>query len=221
MRVYLAKDLLQANQSNADENRRILKENATLMVNIIGSPGCGKTTMLQQTLKHFSKWRTSVIVGDLYTSEDAEKLAPWCDKILQINTEGGCHLEAGYIGDLMVKEGLLQKDILFIENIGNLVCPAEFDLGEDLRVALISVTEGNDKPRKYPLPFQSAAATLVTKMDLLPYCTFDLQTLNEDLHRINPGLEIFKVSCTNGEGLDSWYQWLDKQLQAKKRQGSN
>jgi hydrogenase nickel incorporation protein HypB len=215
MRVYLTKDLLHANKSNAEENRKLLAEKGTLMVNVIGSPGCGKTTLIQRTLQAFSGYRVSIIVGDLYTSEDAEKLTPWCEKVLQINTEGACHLEAGHIGHIMAKENLLASDLLFIENIGNLVCPAAFDLGEDFRVTLLSVAEGNDKPRKYPRPFQSSAAALVTKTDLLPYCTFDMKTATGDLQTINPDLEVFQVSCTSGEGLDSWYKWLDGKLQAK------
>lgn len=215
MRVYLTKDLLHANKSNAEENRRFLAEKGTLMVNVIGSPGSGKTTLIERTLQAFSRNRVSIIVGDLYTSEDAEKLTPWCDKVLQINTEGACHLEAGHIGHIMAKENLFESDLLFIENIGNLVCPAAFDLGEDFRVALLSVTEGNDKPRKYPLPFKSSSAALITKTDLLPYCDFDMNTATEDLQKINPDLKVFQVSCKSGEGLDSWCKWLDARLQAK------
>lgn len=221
MRVYLARDLFQANQTNAEENRKLLAENNILMVNVMGSPGCGKTTLLQRTLKALSECRVSVIVGDLYTSEDADKLAPWCDKILQVNTEGACHLEAGYIGHLLIEEDLLQSDIIFVENIGNLVCPAEFDLGEDFSVALISVTEGNDKPRKYPLLFKNSTAALATKIDLQPFCDFNTQELEEDLKRINPGLNIFKISCKSGEGLEPWFKWIGKQLLVKKKSVSN
>lgn len=217
MRIYLARDLLKANQSNAAENRRILAESAVLMLNVIGSPGSGKTALLEATLKTLSAYRTAVVEGDLYTSEDAQKLAPWCDHVLQINTEGACHLEAGYIGHLLLRENLLSAELLFIENIGNLVCPAEFDLGEDLRVVLISVTEGNDKPRKYPLSFKGASAVVITKTDLLPYCDFSIETVLEDLGRINPDLKIFTVSTKSGEGLESWCRWLEMQLTAKKR----
>ncbi|MEW5784225.1 MAG: hydrogenase nickel incorporation protein HypB [Bacillota bacterium] len=217
MRVYLAKDLLQANQGNAEENRRLLKKNAALMVNVIGSPGSGKTTLLEATLKTLPSYRTAVIEGDLYTSEDAQRLAPWCDKVLQINTEGACHLEAGQIGQLMAQENLLSAELLFIENIGNLVCPAEFDLGEDLRIVLVSVTEGNDKPRKYPSAFKYASAVVITKTDLLPYCDFSMDTALEDLGRINPDLYIFEVSTKSGEGLEKWRRWLEAQWQAKKR----
>lgn len=217
MRVYLAKDLLQANQGNADENRRLLKKHAALMVNVIGSPGSGKTTLLEETLKTLPSYRRAVIEGDLYTSEDAQRLAPWCENVLQINTEGACHLEAGHIGHLMVQENLLSADLLFIENIGNLVCPAEFDLGEDLRIVLISVTEGNDKPRKYPLAFKSASAVVISKIDLLPYCDFSIDTALEELSRINPDLNIFTLSTKSGEGLAKWRHWLEMQLQAKKR----
>ena len=215
MRVYLAKDLLQANQQSAEENRRLLEQNNVFMVNVIGSPGSGKTSLLEATLKAIPSTRRAVIEGDLYTSEDAEKLAPWCEKVLQINTEGACHLEAGHIGQLIVQEDLLSADLLLVENIGNLVCPAEFDLGEDLRVVLISITEGNDKPRKYPLAFQNASAVVITKTDLLPYCNFSIDTALADLRKINSNLKIFTVSTNSGEGLETWCRWLEDRLQAK------
>ncbi|MEW5784847.1 MAG: hydrogenase nickel incorporation protein HypB [Bacillota bacterium] len=208
-----------ANQNNADENRRLLNQNAALMINIIGSPGPGKTTLLEATLKEMPSYRTAVIEGDL-TSEDAQKLAPWCENVFQINTEGAYHLEAGHIGRLLIQENLFSTEFLFIENIGNLVCPAEFDLGEDMRIVVISVTEGNDKPRKYPLSFQNAAAVVVTKMDLLPYCDFSIDTARADLGRINPDLSIFTVSTKSGKGLDEWCRYLETRFRAKKRSAS-
>jgi hydrogenase nickel incorporation protein HypB len=216
MRVYLAKELLEANQNNAGENRSLLRASGVLMVNLIGSPGSGKTALLEHTLKKLSGYRTAVIEGDLYTDEDARRLSSWCNQIVQINTEGSCHLEAGYIGHLLAQENLLSAELLFIENIGNLVCPAEFDLGEDIRVVLLSVTEGNDKPRKYPLAFKVADAAVVTKTDLLPYCDFNLNQLNEDLRKINENLALFTVSTKTGEGLGDWCKWLEKLLQRKR-----
>lgn len=224
MRVFLAKNLREANQSNAQENRKILSDNKILLVNIIGSPGSGKTALLEHTLKFISKhYRAAVIEADLYTSEDSDRLEPWCEAVLQINTEGGCHLEAGFIGHLITAEApyLLDMDVIFIENIGNLVCPAEFDLGEDLRIALLSVTEGNDKPRKYPLAYKDSQASLITKTDLLPYCSFDLNEALNDLNRINSSIKIFPLSVQTGNDTGDWFQWLKARVEAKKNNAGN
>lgn len=221
MRIYLAKNLLEANQNCADNNRQLLHENKVLMVNLLGSPGSGKTQLLQETFKQFELYRTAVIEGDLFTAEDAEKLTPWCDKAVQINTEGSCHLEAAHIWHILQKENLLSFDLLFIENIGNLVCPAEFDLGENLKVIALSVAEGNDKPRKYPMAFKSAEVALITKIDLLPFCDFSVDRALDDLTRINPDLKVIAVSAKTGEGLNNWFHWLENKLMRIKKSVSS
>ncbi len=220
MRVYLAKKLREANSNNAADNRRFLEQYGVLMVNIMGSPGCGKTSLLEETLRRLSsRYRLAVIEGDLYTAEDAERLKPWAAEIVQINTEGGCHLEANLIGQLLTSDSpaLLQTEMLFVENIGNLICPAEFDLGEDLRVTLLSVTEGNDKPRKYPLAFKEAQATLITKTDLLAYVNFSLEQAMLDLKKLNAEGAIFPLSVKTGEGVENWCHWLEQKLAEKRK----
>jgi hydrogenase nickel incorporation protein HypB len=215
MRIYLAKDLLSANKNDADLVRSILLENNILMINLIGSPGSGKTSLLEATFKNLTQHKKVVIEGDLFTAEDAERLVPYCDKVIQINTEGDCHLLAGQISQLIIQDQLIFADLLVVENIGNLVCPADFDLGEDIRLTVISVTEGNDKPRKYPLAFKNASAVIITKTDLLPYCEFSVSRAKEDLHRINPDLKIFTLSTYNNMGMTEWIQWLTDQIKLK------
>lgn len=215
MRVYLAKDLLQANRDDAGMVRSVLLDNKIFMVNLIGSPGSGKTSLLEATFEQLNQYKKVVIEGDLYTAEDSLRLSPHCDKVIQINTEGDCHLLAGQISQLISREELVFADLLVVENIGNLVCPADFDLGEDIRVTVISVTEGNDKPRKYPLAFKNASAVIIAKADLLPYCNFSVAMAEEDLYRINPDLKIFTLSTTNGMGMTEWVQWLNDQIQSK------
>jgi len=224
MRVYLAKNLREANQNNALDNRKILSEKRILLVNIIGSPGSGKTALLEHTLKIISEnYRVAVIEADLYTAEDSGRLEPWCEAVLQINTEGGCHLEAGNINHLLTVEApyLLNMDIIFIENIGNLICPAEFDLGEDCRVTLLSVTEGNDKPRKYPLAYQDSKVTLITKTDLLPYCSFSIDEALNDLKKINSAIQVFPMSVQTENGMGDWIQWLKACVEVKKNNAGN
>lgn len=215
MRIYLAKDLLSANKNDADSVRSILLENNMLMINLIGSPGSGKTSLLEATFKNLTQHKKVVIEGDLFTAEDAERLMPYCNKVIQINTEGDCHLLAGQISQLIIQDQLIFADLLVVENIGNLVCPADFDLGEDIRVTVISVTEGNDKPRKYPLAFKNSSAVIITKTDLLPYCDFSVCRAEEDLHRINPDLKIFTLSTYNSVGMTEWTQWLTGQIKLK------
>ncbi len=215
MRIYLAKDLLSANKNDADKVHSILLENNILMINLIGSPGSGKTSLLEATFKNLTQHKKVVIEGDLFTAEDAERLMPYCDKVIQINTEGDCHLLAGQISQLIIQDQLLFADLLVVENIGNLVCPADFDLGEDIRVTVISVTEGNDKPRKYPLAFKNASAVIITKTDLLPYCDFSISRAEEDLYRINPDLKIFPLSTYNNMGMTEWTKWLTDQIRLK------
>lgn len=217
MKIYLGRELREANKNSAADNRVMLDRHGVLMINIIGSPGAGKTALLERTLKQLtSRLTIAVVEGDLYTDADARRLEALCARVLQINTEGSCHLEAGDIGHLLASEGLLEADIVFVENIGNLVCPAAFDLGEDLRVALVSVTEGADKPRKYPLTFRDSHACVISKTDLLPYCEFDLDMVNADLRAINSGLTIFPLSAKSGEGLAKWYAWLEASVKEKK-----
>ncbi len=215
MRVYLAKDLLQANRDDAGMVRSVLLDNKIFMANLIGSPGSGKTSLLEATFDHLNQYKKVVIEGDLYTVEDALRLSPHCDKVIQINTEGDCHLLAGQISQLIFREQLVFADLLIVENIGNLVCPADFDLGEDIRITVISVTEGNDKPRKYPLAFKNASAVIISKADLLPYCNFSVNRAKEDLYRINPELKIFTISTENGMGMIEWVQWLSEQIKIK------
>ncbi|MEW6080973.1 MAG: hydrogenase nickel incorporation protein HypB [Bacillota bacterium] len=219
MRVYLSKDLREANRSGANANREILQEKRILMVNLIGSPGAGKTSLLEHTLQNLSKSRrASVIEADLYTAKDAQRLEPWCWEVIQLNTEGACHLEAGMIGRIIEdNEALLASDIIFIENIGNLICPAEFDLGEDLRVAMMSATEGSDKPSKYPLAFKGSQAILISKIDLLPYCDFDVAGVLEELRLANEDATVIQVSAKTGEGVGQWCQWLEQQLEDKRK----
>ncbi len=162
-----------------------------------------------------------VIEGDLYTDQDAQRIEQQGVKVVQINTEGTCHLDAGMVNHAYQELFTEKPDLLFIENVGNLVCPAEFDLGEDLRVVVISVPEGNDKITKYPLVFQRADAVLVNKIDLLPFTDFDVTKVQKDIGLINPKTKIFLVSARNGDGLEEWIAWLLEQIQAKKTTNRN
>lgn len=216
MRIYLSKDLREANSICADDNRKMLAENGVLLLNLMGSPGSGKTSLLEHTLPKLpDSCRVAVIEGDIYTAKDSERLSSCCSQVTQINTEGECHLEAGAVGYLLQEQGMLASDLVVIENVGNLVCPAEFDLGEDVKVAQLSVTEGDDKPAKYPLLFREAHCVLITKLDLLPYCNFDLQGVIRDLQTINPELKIVPISVKTGEGSEVWVEWLLEQIKAK------
>lgn len=184
---------------------------------MMSSPGSGKTTILERTIEHLNdRLKIGVIEGDLYTDQDAERIEKKGVAVKQINTEGACHLDAGMVGKAFSEIGSNQLDLVFIENVGNLVCPAEFDLGEDYRAAVISTTEGNDKPTKYPLLFFQAAVVLVNKIDLLPYVDFDLDRLREDIRKINPAARIFKISGKTGEGVEDWCGWLLEEVQKKK-----
>lgn len=215
MKVVMAQKLLRANQQVARENRARLGR--ILAVNLVSSPGAGKTAILEQTIAALKdEFRIGVIEGDIYTTRDAERIAVHGVEVVQVNTTGACHLDASMIARALDEMSVDGLDILFIENVGNLVCPAEFDLGEDGKVAVLSVAEGGDKPAKYPLVFQEARAVLINKSDLLPYSDFDLETVEREIRDINPAISIFVVSAKTGEGLEAWYAWLKNAVREKK-----
>ena len=221
MKVFVAENLLAANQEVAEQNRKLLKKYGLTLINLIGGPGSGKTTLLEQTVQNLGrKLRFGIIEGDIYTTRDAERLERLGVEVIQINTAGACHLDAAMISRVLSDLPLGELDILIVENVGNLVCPAEFDLGEDTKVAVLSVTEGNDKPAKYPLVFREAKACVLTKLDLLPYTDFDLERVREEIAEINPGLAVFPVSARTGEGMGEWCRWVAAQAQAKKPSAS-
>ena len=217
MEIPVIKNILEANEKTADQIRELMAKKGILVLNLISSPGAGKTTLLERTLTDLKpEFKMAVIEGDLQTDNDARRVAATGAQAAQINTEGGCHLNSSMILAALEKLDLDGVDILFIENVGNLVCPVEFDCGEDAKVALLSVAEGDDKPEKYPLLFHLAKAMALNKIDLLPYVDFDTQRAAKFARKLNSDLEIFELSCRSREGLEGWYDWLRKQASAKK-----
>ena len=208
--VQIEQDILGKNNEYADTNRQWLQQHAVLALNLVSSPGSGKTSLLTRTINDLNQQLSmAVIEGDQQTSQDAERIRETGVKALQINTGKGCHLDAHMVGHGIESLSLADDSVLFIENVGNLVCPAAFDLGEAHKVVILSVTEGEDKPIKYPDMFHAADLMLLNKVDLLPYLDFDVERCIEMARRVNPNIEVLLVSAKSGEGLDGWYQWLD------------
>lgn len=199
-------------------NRETFKESKTLVINLMSSPGSGKTTLLEETVKSLiNEYTIAVIEGDLATDLDAQRLSLLGINTVQINTVGGCHLDARMIAKILPEFELNQIDILFIENIGNLVCPSGYDLGQDYKVVVLSVPEGNDKIPKYPVMFRRTDLTIINKIDLLPYVTFSLEQAKKDLAAINPEAQLMGLSAQTGEGIEDWINWLkDAYLQCTK-----
>ena len=219
MQIPVVRNVLEANEKMAGHVRRLFSEKGILALNLISSPGAGKTTLLERTLSDLAgEFRMAVVEGDLQTDNDARRVAATGAQAVQINTDGGCHLDSNMILTSLESLDLTGVDILFIENVGNLVCPVEFDCGEDAKVALLSVAEGDDKPEKYPLLFNLAKAMLLNKTDLLPYVDFDMARARNFATKLNKDLDIFEVSCRKGDGLEGWYNWL-RSMRAAKKEG--
>jgi hydrogenase nickel incorporation protein HypB len=209
MQIKVLKDIMAANTQNAGANQARLDAHGILGVNIMASPGAGKTTFILATIDSLGQAaRVGVIEGDIASSIDAEKVAQKDVPVVQINTGGGCHLDAGQIAAGLDNLPLDNLDIVLIENVGNLVCPSEFKLGEHLRVVILSVPEGDDKPYKYPGMFASADVIIVTKTDILPYFDFDLEKFKKAVSGLKPGILIFPLSARTGEGFSEWTDWL-------------
>lgn len=217
MEVKVMKDILGQNDAIAAALREQLAEQRVFVLNLLGSPGSGKTTLLEKTIAALNKkLRLAVIEGDLFTSKDADRIARHDVPVIQINTSGGCHLDAPMIEKALKELNTDALDLLIIENVGNLVCPAEFALGEDVKAVVLSVTEGNDKPLKYPLIFKESALTLLNKIDLVPYTDFNVAAATEDITTIHPGAAVLPVSARTGEGLAAWLDWLCARVQEKR-----
>lgn len=209
MKIKLEADVLKDNNLAAAYNRKLFKDHQTLVINIMSSPGAGKTTLLEETIKALRhEFRVAVIEGDLATDRDAERLRSLGIKTVQINTVGGCHLDARMIVKTLPEIELDNIDILFIENIGNLVCPSGYDLGQDYKVVVLSVPEGNDKIPKYPVMFRRTDLTIINKVDLLPYVSFSVEEAEKDLETINPEALLMVLSAKTGEGLEGWVNWI-------------
>jgi len=212
VKVKVATKILEANDRIALENRRLFDKAGLFVINLMSAPGAGKTSILEKTLLQKSGLRIGVIEGDIAGSDDAERIARCGAPVVQINTGGACHLDANMIYEVLGELPLQELDLLVIENVGNLVCPAEFNLGENLKVMVLSIAEGHDKPLKYPLMFQESSALILNKIDLAPYLDVDLEKIRRDASLLNPRLKIFEVSCRTGQGLPEWVAWLKEQI---------
>jgi len=213
MEIKVLKDILSANEEIAQRNRKLLDSKGIFAVNLMASPGAGKTSLVLETIKGLKeKTRIGVIEGDLSSSVDAEAISKENVPVIQINTGGGCHLDANMISKALSNLPLENIELLLIENVGNLVCPAQFALGEHKRVLISSTPEGDDKPLKYPLMFNKVDAVLINKIDLLPYLQFNTENFVRTVRGINEKVDIFPVSCTTGQGIQEWVSWLLNQM---------
>lgn len=203
------KNILDRNQDKANEVRTLLKSRNIVMMNLISSPGAGKTSLLERTLEFLDgRIQTGIIEGDITTDRDAQRLKKFGHPIVVINTEGGCHLDSYSISRALEAFDLDDLDLIFVENVGNLICPSHFDLGENSKLAVVSTAEGDDKPAKYPMLFRDAEAVVLNKTDLIPYTNFNYEKFCADLRNINPHVPLMEVSCVTGLGLTVWYDWL-------------
>ena len=214
--IKIVRKVLDVNDTIAHQNRELFREKGVYVINVMSSPGSGKTAILVETLSHITaKIRCAVIVGDICTSNDADRLAGFGAPIVQVNTDafgGDCHLAAHVIKTAVNNFNLDDIDLLIVENIGNLVCPAEFDVGENLRIVVLSVTEGEDKPLKYPLMFRVCDAALLNKIDLLPYLDYDREAAVQNILKVNPQMPVFEISAKTQEGFDAWIEWLKQKI---------
>lgn len=218
--IKVVRRVLDVNEMMADQNRRRFAESNVFVLNVMSSPGAGKTTLLEKTLEQLMPdVRCAVIVGDICTTNDADRLAKSGVDVVQVNTDefgGDCHLAAHVIENAAANFDLAGLDLLIVENVGNLVCPAEFDIGEDARAVVLGVTEGEDKPLKYPLMFRVCDVALLNKVDLLPHLDIDIDKAAANILQVHPDMPVFRTSSKTGEGLEPWLQWIRKKVAAKK-----
>ena len=211
--ITIERKVLEKNDEIASKNRKLFQHNGVFVLNMVSSPGSGKTSIVERTLEYLKgKLSIGVIEGDVQTDFDAQRIAKFDVPVVQIITNGGCHLDAKLVLDALGKMSLKGIHLLIIENVGNLVCPANYDLGEHIKVVVASTTEGDDKPLKYPAMFRNASVLLINKIDLLPYVNCSIEVLKNNAFRINPALNIFETSCTTKQGVKEWCDWLEKQV---------
>lgn len=212
--ITIERKILEKNDEIAEKNRELFRKNNLFTINIVSSPGSGKTSLLEKTIEFLKgKIKIAVIEGDVQTDFDAKRVERYDVPVVQIVTNGACHLEAKLVNDAVSNLNLEGINMLVIENVGNLVCPAGYDLGEDMKVVLLSTTEGDDKPLKYPKMFRNASILVVNKIDLLPYVNCNIDELRKNALQINPQLKIFETSCTSGEGIETWCEWIEEKVE--------
>jgi hydrogenase nickel incorporation protein HypB len=215
--ITVERKVLEKNDELAVRNRELFQKHNTFVVNIVSSPGSGKTSLVERTLERLKDRMTiAVIEGDVQTDLDAQRVAKFGVPVVQIVTNGGCHLDAKLVQDALVNLSMDGVELLIIENVGNLVCPANYDLGEHLKVVVASTTEGDDKPLKYPAMFRNASVVLLNKIDLVPYVQCTLAELRANALKMNPALTVFETSCTTTQGIDEWCSWLVDQMNGQK-----
>ncbi|MCE5329731.1 hydrogenase nickel incorporation protein HypB [bacterium] len=212
MEIEIVSDVLEYNKEHAEVNRQLFKDNKILVINILSSPGSGKTSLIIQTIKRLTDFNIGVIEGDISSTYDAQKIKSYIDNVVQINTGGTCHLNASMIEKAINKIDIKNLDIIFIENVGNLICPVGFDLGEDYKVLLSSVSEGDDKPVKYPKGFIKSGVVILNKIDLFPISDFNYDFFEKKIRELNSESPIIKLSCKTGEGLNTWIEWITKKV---------